>query len=318
MGYYKNRKIGVFIRIAILEAVIISGVALYFAMPAIVRLGVKKVDVIFPQRNEYTPSISCGGSVGFSQKCDIKKDIPLIIKEYHVTVGERVDQGQLIATVDKQAVLDAMSQMYPSSTGAFYSSVDIPLQINALISGEVCALAKSNEIIAAGESIAQIGGRGALVMNVSVPYRNIDKVRTGQNAVISISSADGSFEGKVISKSETPRRQFIGNVEETVADVVVSIKNPSEMLKSGMSGNVTIETGIKREAVTLPYSAIMQDDKSQYVYVIEDGRTVRRDIVTGFELADVTQVFGVSTEEEVVDSAQGIAVNALISRNRKG
>ena len=65
MGYYKNRKIGVFIRIAVLAAVIISGVALYFAMPAIVQSGVKKVDVIFPQRNEYTPSISCGGSGGF-------------------------------------------------------------------------------------------------------------------------------------------------------------------------------------------------------------------------------------------------------------
>ena len=318
MGYYRKRKYGVLIRIAILAAFIISGVALYFAMPVIVRSGVKKVDVIFPQRNEYTPSISCGGSVGFSHVCDIKEDIPLIIKEYHVTVGERVDQGQLIATVDKQAVLDAMSQMYPSNAGAFYTSVDIPLQINALISGEVCALAKSNEIIGAGESVARIGGRGALVMNVSVPYRNIDRVRTGQNAVISISSVDGSFEGEVISVGETPRRQFIGTVEETVADVTVSIDNPSEMLKSGMNGNVTIETGIKREVVTLPYSAIMQDDKSQYVYVIEDGRAVRRDIVTGFELADVTQVFGVSTEEEVVDSAQEIAVNALVSRNRKG
>ncbi|MGN0610666.1 MAG: HlyD family secretion protein, partial [Ruminiclostridium sp.] len=76
MRYYIKRKYGVLIRIAILAAVIISGVALYFAMPAIVRSGVKKVDVIFPQRNEYTPSISCGGSVGFSQLCDIKEDVP--------------------------------------------------------------------------------------------------------------------------------------------------------------------------------------------------------------------------------------------------
>lgn len=315
MGYKIRRKSGIIIRITILATVLLSGVALYFSMPVIVGSGVNKVDVIFPQRSEYTPSITCGGSVAFSQICDIKYDIPLIIKEFHVTVGERVDQGQLIATVDKQAVLEAISQMYYSDKGTIEAAVDIPVNINASISGEVCALAKSLEILDAGESVARIGGREALVLNAAVPYRNIERVRTGQSAVISISDVNGNFDGEVISVGETARRQFIGTVEETVADVAVSIKNPSELLKSGMSGYVTIKTGVKREVVTLPYSAIMQDDKSQYVYVIEDGRAVRRDIVTGFEFADVTQVFGVSTEEEVVDTAQGIAVNALISRN---
>ena len=61
----------------------------------------------------------------------------------------------------------------------------------------------------------------------------------------------------------------------------------------------------------------MQDGNSEYVYVIEDGRAVRRDVVTGLEMAKVTQVFGVSVEEEVVKDTTGIAANAVIMRNRK-
>ena len=99
--------------------------------------------------------------------------------------------------------------------------------------------------------------------------------------------------------------------------MTVSIDAPSDKLKSGDSGYATIQTGIKRDIVTLPYSAVMQDGNSEYVYVIEDGRAVRRDVVTGLEMAKVTQVFGVSVEEEVVKDTTGIAANAVIMRNRK-
>ena len=171
--------------------------------------------------------------------------------------------------------------------------------------------------INAGADIAQIGGKGALVLNVAVPERNLTKIKSGQTAKLSVSSAEETFIGKVLKISESTRKQYLGSVEETVADVTVSIDDPSEKLKSGDNGYAEIQTGIKRNIVTLPYSAVMQDDKSEYVYVIEDGRAVRRDVVTGLEMAKVTQVFGVSVEEEVVKDTTGVAANAVIMRNRK-
>ena len=72
-------------------------------------------DVIFPERTEYIPSVTCSGTVGYSQVRSIKEEIPLIIKEYLVNVGDRVDQGQTIAVVDKQAVCDKLSNIYSGS-----------------------------------------------------------------------------------------------------------------------------------------------------------------------------------------------------------
>ena len=150
-----------------------------------------------------------------------------------------------------------------------------------------------------------------------MPERNLTKIKSGQTAKLSVLSAEETLSGKVLKISESTRKQYLGSVEETVADVTVSIDDPSEKLKSGDNGYAEIQTGIKRNIVTLPYSAVMQDDKSEYVYVIEDGRAVRRDVVTGLEMAKVTQVFGVSVEEEVVKDTTGVAANAVIMRNRK-
>ena len=192
----------------------------------------------------------------------------------------------------------------------------IPEKIPALVSGTVCYLAKSGELIDAGADIARVGGKGALVLNVAVPERNLSKIRKGQTALLTLSSVDGKFAGQVKSIGKSMRKQYLGAVEETVADVMISIESPSDKLKSGDSGYAEIQTGLKRDIVTLPYSAVMQDEKSEYIYVIENGRTIRRDVITGLELAKRTQVFGVSVEEEVVKSTQGVATNSIIIRNK--
>lgn len=306
--------------ITVIALIAIAGLYLNMTLPAIIRDSVPKVDVIFPERTEYIPTVTCSGSVGYSEVKSIRKEMPLIIKEYLVNVGDRVDQGQTIAVVDKQAVCEKLASIYSGSVSDALTlaelSESIPSEISAEVSGTVCALGTSGDLINAGTDIAQIGGKGALVLNAAVPERNLSKIKEGQTATISLSSAQGDFSGKVLSISESTRKQYLGSVEETVADVTVSIENPSDKLKNGDSGYAEIQTGIKRDIVTLPYSAVMQDDKSEYIYVIENGRAVRRDVITGLELSKQTQVFGVSVEEEVVKSTQGVAANAIIIRNK--
>ena len=317
---YKKKKRRAF-HITVIALIVIGGLYLNMTLPSLIRSAVPRVDVIFPERTEYTPTVTCSGTVGYSEVKKVREEMPLIIKEYPVNVGDRVDQGQTIAIVDKDAVCEALASVYGGSVSDALTLAEladsIPQNIASPVSGTVCALAAVGELVDAGTDIAQIGGKGALVLNVAVPERNLAKIKSGQTAELSVSSAEGTFSGKVLKISDSTRKQYLGSVEETVADVTVSIDNPSDKLKSGDSGYAAIETGIKRNIVTLPYSAVMQDDKSEYIYVIEDGRAIRRDVVTGLEMAKVTQVFGVSVEEEVVRDTTGVAANAVIMRNRK-
>ena len=320
MNYRKTYKKRKAFHITIIAILVIAGLYFNMMLPGVIRDNVPCVDVIFPERTEYIPSVTCSGTVGYSQVRRIKEEIPLIIKEYLVNVGDRVDQGQTIAVVDKQAVCDKLSNIYSGSVSDVLTAAElsdrIPEEIPALVSGTVCYLAKSGELIDAGADIARVGGKGALVLNVAVPERNLSKIRKGQTALLTLSSVDGKFTGQVKGIGKSTRKQYLGAVEETVADVMISIESPSDKLKSGDSGYAEIQTGLKRDIVTLPYSAVMQDEKSEYIYVIENGRTTRRDVITGLELAKRTQVFGVSVEEEVVKSTQGVAANSIIIRNK--
>ena len=307
MNYRKTYKKRKAFHITIIAISVIAGLYFNMMLPGVVRDNVPCVDVIFPERTEYIPSVTCSGTVGYSQVRSIKEEIPLIIKEY-------------LAVVDKQAVCDKLSNIYSGSVSDVLTAAElsdrIPEEIPALVSGTVCYLAKSGELIDAGADIARVGGQGARVLNVAVPERNLSKIRKGQTALLTLSSVDGKFAGQVKSIGKSTRKQYLGAVEETVADVMISIESPSDRLKSGDSGYAEIQTGLKRDIVTLPYSAVMQDEKSEYIYVIEDGRTTRRDVITGLELAKRTQVFGVSVEEEVVKSTQGVAANSIIIRNK--
>jgi hypothetical protein len=54
-------------------------------------------------------------------------------------------------------------------------------------------------------------------------------------------------------------------------------------------------------AVTLPYEAIGQDENNrEYLYVIQEGRAVKRLIVTGRELSDCVEILAGATDGEPV------------------
>ena len=112
MNYRKTYKKRKAFHITIIAISVIAGLYFNMMLPGVIRDNVPCVDVIFP---EYIPSVTCSGTVGYSQVRSIKEEIPLIIKEYLVNVGDRVDQGQTIAVVDKQAVCDKLSNIYSGS-----------------------------------------------------------------------------------------------------------------------------------------------------------------------------------------------------------
>ena len=118
MNYRKTYKKRKAFHITIIAISVIAGLYFNMMLPGVIRDNVPCVDVIFPERTEYIPSVTCSGTVGYSQVRSIKEEIPLIIKEYLVNVGDRVDQGQTIAVVDKQAVCDKLSNIYSGSVCA--------------------------------------------------------------------------------------------------------------------------------------------------------------------------------------------------------
>lgn len=311
----KKRK---FARWLVPALIIIAGTYITFMIPSMVQTAMPKVSTVFPQKKSYTPSVSCSGMLEYSDLYSITEQMPLVIKEFKINEGGRVDEGQLIASVDKEKTLSALTALYGTAgldNGSISQAVNsLPTEIISPVSGAVFSLAKSGELINAGDSIAQIGDKGKLVLKAAVSERNISQVCIGQSVTVTAAASETEFSGTVNEISSCARKQYNGSAEETVVDITVVLSNPTDELKSGFSAQGVIKTGLTRELTTLPYSAICQDEKGEYIYIFDRGSASRKDITTGLELSDGAQVIGVDDTDEVILQPQSVAANSPVIR----
>ena len=146
---------------------------------------------------------------------------------------------------------------------------------------------------------------GVFFAVVAVNEADISQVEPGQAAQLSGAAfPNGGYSGTVSMISDNAYTVPLNSLSasETVVDVTVLIEEgDTSRLRSGYSVTAQLKTGEERILNMLPYSAIQQDDKGEYVYVLNSSTAVRRDIVTGMELADKTEVVsGVENSEKVI------------------
>ncbi|HNY02608.1 MAG TPA: efflux RND transporter periplasmic adaptor subunit [Bacteroidales bacterium] len=112
------------------------------------------------------------------------------------------------------------------------------------------------------------------IANVAEP--EVVQIRKGQPVNITSTVFPGStYKGTVVSvgvKADDARRF---PVESEI------VNDPSHPLKAGMFGTATFGSGTPREALTIPRNSVVGSIKSPKVFVIENGRSVLRDVRIG-------------------------------------
>lgn len=161
-----------------------------------------------------------------------------------------------------------------------------------------------------------VTAKGALVKQgdqwlavVAVNEADISQIKIGQRARLSGAALpDGVYGGKVTAMADTAYTLQSSASPEIVVDVTVTVEEGDKaLLRSGYSVTAQLLTGDEREVIMLPYSVIYQDDEGEYVYVLNNGAAVRRNIVTGIELSDRTEIVsGLSDEDTVLFGSEEI------------
>lgn len=151
-------------------------------------------------------------------------------------------------------------------------------------------------------------------VRVGVPEAEIGRMRTGQEASISIPSLGGqTFEGRV---------RVVGIAADPVSrtyTVRIAVPNPNRLLRPGMIAEVRIRDGGRTNALTLPGESIVRDPAgSPFVYVYKDGRVHARTVSIGSVIGrEVEITAGLAGDEQIVVGGQhklktGEAVNARV------
>jgi membrane fusion protein (multidrug efflux system) len=121
-----------------------------------------------------------------------------------------------------------------------------------------------------------------------------------------------------------PGRHFAGKISEiqpaaTVASrsfvVKVRVPNPQGVLRPGMFARGTVTTAVRRDVLQIPDTAVLLTAGKPIVFVVQDGKAVRREVaVEQSQNGTVVVERGVNEGDQVVISgAEGLTDNQPVT-----
>ncbi len=276
------------------------------------------------------------------------------ILQLKVKVGDRVRKGQLIATVDPTQVKNTyemahatrmqaedaygrMKQLHDKGSLTELKWVEAQSQLQQAIAAEGiakksladCALhapfdgvvsekyAEVGQNAAPGMPIVKLVTTNVLNVKISVPESEMANVRVHQRARIAVQALGGKqYEGYVVEKG------IVADPISRSYSVKIRVVGTSNALLPGMVSQVALDRTDAQKAsmaakadVVIPAHLVqLADDNSNFVWVDEGGKAVRRTIVCGeYQSNGVSIVSGLKTGDRlIVEGQQKVSTGTAI------
>lgn len=304
----------------ILSLATISILSIVLSIPNIVPSLTLKVSTTKKQTVEYSNFINTSGVVEQKYKDEISFNIPIVPSNVNVRIGQKVSQGDIIASVDKdltqQAFLDMLKlsdENIPKDVQAVFSNSmnknnfvknNIPDKITSPATGTITSLQLSEGSISSPkEIVATISNVTNLQIKLTLNEKNVSQITTGQKVIISGDAFKGfEYTGYVTTIYPAARKKLTGTIQETVIDILVELQDVDEKIKPGFSAKGKIILDDPKNIEIIPYESIIQDDNgNEYVYIYKNKRASKVKIKTGLEIDNGVEVIeGISKNDNVI------------------
>lgn len=139
--------------------------------------------------------------------------------------------------------------------------------------------------------------------------KDLPRVRVGQGVKLTVTAFPGAaFSGKII---------FIDSLvdpESRTVKVRTEVPNPDGRLKPDMFANIEIITDVSSTAVSVPQSAVLEDNGKSVVFVADGGTYKQRQVQVGIKNGDRVEIIdGLNAGDRVV-----VKGNYLLLQQNKG
>ena len=184
-------------------------------------------------------------------------------------------------------------------------------RIRAPINGVVSErYIKVGNTIRVGEPAFRVTSFDPLVAYLHVPEREYRQISAGQPVAIDIDALAGQ---RIIAA--VTRISPVVDPETGTFKITIEIRDEERRIKPGMFGRMSIVYDVHENVLQVPRSAIVEEMGNQTVFVIEDGKAVRRIVQTGYGQDGMIEVAdGLSDDDAVVTVGQiGLKPDAKVS-----
>lgn len=173
--------------------------------------------------------------------------------------------------------------------------------VKSPIKGTISALnVVQGQIAAASQVAATVVEMDRVYLQVNVVENIVTKLQEGQKAQVRVSALSEEFiESTVeyVSPTADPRSQLY--------TVRVYLDNADKAIKPGMSGEVKLVLDSVDKAIIVKSDAVLDEDGESFVYVVQDGKAIKRTVEVGLDTGDHVEVkSGLTAGEKLIIEGQ--------------
>ena len=279
--------------------------------------------------------IDCRGRLEYGVEYDISVSRPSRVLSVQTLVGNRVERGEPLMVLEpafdagSSGTADLQEELISAFSGLLGSGAEhgrpavIPLNANGRqtlyspAAGLITQVSASpSQTVPAGRTLLTLSDPESLQVRAAIPEVYVQDLSAGLDCRIRGEAfRDREYRGTISRiMPNAYQNGTLGTAGDTVVDVLVAIEEPDDALRAGFTAQLEIHTPLREGMLLVPYEAVMQDENdTEYVYLVKNGRALRRDIVTGLELQDrVEIVSGCEAGERVILEPAGIRENDRI------
>jgi cobalt-zinc-cadmium efflux system membrane fusion protein len=217
--------------------------------------------------------------------------------DYLSSIQVTREQQQAASEVEQTRAVVARLTQSLAALGAGSGGQGGTVRLASPISGTVIDTHVSiGQAVTMGTELMTVMNLANVIIEAQMPESQALRVQRGQKMVARLPGLPNRiFEGQVESVGNAV------NTEKRTIPVRARITNAGALLKHDMAVEVRLVTGVRKEGLQVPVSALVEDEGIKVVYVREGDRYERRPVTVGainYRMAEILS--GVEAGEEVV------------------
>ena len=183
-----------------------------------------------------------------------------------------------------------------------YKEIPIVAPLSGIISQRYVDL---GDMINAKTKIYEIQSNKGFRIKIPISELDIKKVKVGQHAELHVDACPD----KIFSSTIT---RIYPTIDTKTRNGIIELKfnNPDINIHAGMFARAVFTTQVLKNVVSIPTSAIIERPNKKTCFVIEKNTAKEKDIMTGFEANNYTEILsGLSVGEKIVLEGQSSLKN---------
>ncbi|MDP3385920.1 MAG: efflux RND transporter periplasmic adaptor subunit [Eubacteriales bacterium] len=232
--------------------------------------------------------------------------------EAGVVSKAQYDQAELAAS---EKPLNTIAKGVEQARLAYRQAVDAldNTLIKAPIEGTVTSVdVKEGQIALNSQPAIVIMDLDQMTVKINVTEGIVNNLFVGQSVELKIDSADIEMKAEIIS---------IGNTVDPLTNlfnVEISLEN-NGFLKAGMFAQVTINTDIREDRLSVPGNAVLEKSGVSIVYVEVDGIAHEKNITTGLDTGQRVEIIsGLEEGQRIIIKGQNYISDGSIVKVVRG